>query len=46
MCLGIWSRLGYVKDGDIKAVVVLPGVPANAKEDILAIGWDSIVDID
>lgn len=34
MCLGIWSRLGYVKDSDIKAVVALPGVPANAKEDI------------
>lgn len=46
MCLGIWSRLGYVKDSDIKAVVALPGVPANAKEDILPIGWDAIVDTD
>ena len=46
MCLGIWSRLGYVKDSDIKAVVVLPGIPSNTKEDIPSIGWDSIVDIE
>jgi len=43
MCLGVWSRLGYVKDSDIKAVVSLPGVPANEKEHDIVDGWDSIV---
>jgi hypothetical protein len=42
MCLGIWSRLGYVKDSDIKAVVVLPEVPVDEEEEELAVGWDSI----
>jgi len=42
MCLGVWSHLGYVKDNDIKAVVILPQVPANEKEEELALGWDSI----
>ena len=46
MCLGVWSRLGYLKDSDIKAVVALPEVPANEKEDILAVGWDAIIDLD
>lgn len=44
MCLGVWSRLGYVNDNDIKAVVLLPEVPANTKEDDLEVGWDSILD--
>jgi hypothetical protein len=26
MCLGVWSRLGYVKDSDIRAAVALPEV--------------------
>ena len=43
MCLGVWSRLGYVKDIDIKAVVILPEVPGNKKEDEVAVGWDAIV---
>ena len=42
MCLGAWSVLGFVNNSDIKAVVVLPGVPADAKEDALADGWDAI----
>ena len=42
MCLGVWSRLGYVKDSDIKTVVVLPEVPADEDEEELAVGWDSI----
>ncbi|KAF8810408.1 hypothetical protein BYT27DRAFT_7092030, partial [Phlegmacium glaucopus] len=44
MCLGVWSRMGYVKDSDIRAVVVLPEIPANAKEEDLAVGWDAILD--
>jgi hypothetical protein len=42
MCLGVWSRLGYVSNSDIKAVVILPGIPADEKEDTLADGWDAI----
>ncbi len=44
MCLGVWSRLGYVRNSDIRAVVVLPEVPANTREGNLAAGWDSILD--
>jgi hypothetical protein len=44
MCFGVWSRLGYVKDSDIKAVVILPEVPAGTKEGGLAVGWDAILD--
>ena len=45
MCLGVWSRLGYVNDIDIKAVVILlPEVNTNSKEAEIAIGWDAIVD--
>ena len=42
MCLGAWSLRGFVKDRDIKAVVILPEIPANMKEDDLAVGWDTI----
>jgi hypothetical protein len=44
MCLGAWSRLGFVKDSDITAVVMQPAVPANAKEASLPVGWDAILD--
>jgi len=43
MCLGVWSRLGYVRNSDIRAVVVLPEVPANTRKGNLAAGWDSIL---
>ena len=43
MCLGTWSLLGYVRDSDVKAVVILPELPANAKEDVLAAGWDMVI---
>ena len=43
MCLGAWSLLGYVRDSDIKAIVTLPELPANAKEDVLAAGWDMVM---
>jgi hypothetical protein len=42
MCLGVWSLLGFVNNSDIKAVVTLPGVPVDEKEDFLADGWDAI----
>jgi hypothetical protein len=40
MCLGHWSRLGYVKDKDVLAVTVLPEVEGD--EDELRDGWDAI----
>ena len=43
MCVGVWSSLGYVKDSDIKAVVTLPAVHANAQEDCLTPGWDMVL---
>ena len=42
MCLGAWSLLGYVNDGDIKEVVAQPELPINKREDELAEGWDAI----
>jgi hypothetical protein len=43
MCVGAWSTLGYVNDSDLRAVTVLPAVPPNTREPILAEGWDAIV---
>lgn len=40
LCLGNWSILGYVKDNDIMAVIVLPEVEGDEEE--LEEGWDSI----
>ncbi len=46
MCLGDWSKLGFVKDSDIQAVAILPEVPeedGNKDGDILMPdGWDAI----
>jgi hypothetical protein len=44
MCLGVWSRLGYVNDTDIKAVVMISTVRTSTKEAEVAVGWDAIVD--
>ena len=40
MCLGIWSNMGYVKNGDIMATAVMPEV--DGEEDILSNDWDAI----
>ena len=42
MCLGAWRCLVFVNDSDIKAVVRLPEIPANTKEEDIAVGWDAI----
>ena len=42
MCLGVWSRLRFVKDIDIKGVVTLPEVSTDMKEGVLAVGWDMV----
>jgi hypothetical protein len=33
MCLGYWSRLGYVEDSDIQAAAVLPDVMGKDADD-------------
>ena len=40
MCLGTWSKLGYVKDKDVHTVGRLPDV--EGEEDELKEGWDAI----
>lgn len=37
LCLGVWSKMGYVKDTDVMAVAQQPEVDA---EDM---GWDSLL---
>lgn len=41
MCLGVWSAMGFVKDGDVKAVTVLPEVVGEEEE--LDADWDAIL---
>ena len=43
MCLGVWSLLGFVRDSDVKAVVVLPELRADEDEGELDIHWDRIL---
>jgi hypothetical protein len=38
MCLGGWSKLGLVRDADIKMAAILPDVVGQ--EDELRLGWD------
>ena len=42
MCVGAWSLLGFVKDADFKAVVLLPEIPDGEKEVDLPQDWDVI----
>ncbi len=41
MCLGVWSKMGYVKDEDVKAGAVQPEV--KDEEDELPLDWDHIL---
>jgi hypothetical protein len=40
LCLGLWSKLGLIKDSDIKAVLQLLDI--EDEEDWLDDGWDAI----
>jgi len=40
LCLGDWSLRGFVKDGDINSVAILPDVDGEEPE--LEEGWDKI----
>lgn len=42
MCLGVWSTLGYVKDSNVKAVVILPELRGDEEEEELKLDWDRI----
>jgi hypothetical protein len=42
MCLGVWSIFGYVRDSDVKAVV-LPELRADEEEGELKVGWDKVL---
>ena len=41
LCLGVWSRMDYVGEKDVKAAIVLPEVGLD-EEDILSDDWDAI----
>jgi hypothetical protein len=41
LCLGVWSKMGYVKDKDVMAATVLPEVGSD-EEEILSDDWDAI----
>lgn len=40
LCLAGWSKMGLVKDEDIKSAVVLPEV--DGEEEELALNWDAV----
>lgn len=40
LCLGVWSLMGYVEDGDVKAAAVLPDVVGD--EEDLPNDWDAM----
>ena len=40
LCLAGWSKMGLVKDENIKSAVVLPEV--NGEEEELVLNWDAV----
>jgi hypothetical protein len=42
MCLGAWSKMGYVRDSDVKAVTVLPDLKEDEEEGLVEDNWDLI----
>ena len=44
MCLGVWSKLGFITDSDIKAAVVILPELIGEEEEKLGIHWDRISD--
>ena len=40
MCLGAWSKLGFMHDVDIRAAAILPDIIGEEEE--LELGWDYI----
>jgi hypothetical protein len=44
LCLGCWSRLGLVRDGDVKAAALLPEVEGTDSDYEMEEGWDHIAE--
>ena len=42
MCLGVWSKLGYVWDKDIHKITALEEVVGEEKMEELSKDWDTI----
>ena len=42
LCLGIWSKMGYVRDKDVKVATVLHEVDWDDLDDNLGDDWDAI----
>ena len=43
MCLGVWSKLGYITDSDVKVVVLtFPEINEEDNKNKLDINWDRI----
>jgi hypothetical protein len=38
-----WSIFGYVKDFDVKAIIVLPELQADEQKEELKLGWDKVL---
>jgi hypothetical protein len=43
ICLGVWSKQGYVKDSDVRAETLQAVVEGAETLDELKIGWDDII---
>jgi hypothetical protein len=43
LCLGVWSKLGFVEDNDVKSVTSLPDLKDDEEEEELSKDWDTIV---
>jgi hypothetical protein len=42
MCLGEWSKMGYIEDNDVKAVTALPDLADGQEEEELDKNWDMV----
>ena len=42
MCLGVWSKLGYVRDKDINEVTALEEIVGEERMEELSKDWDAI----
>ena len=45
MCLGAWSKLGYVMDMDLKVAVSSLEILEDEKEEDLPENWDDMLEI-
>jgi hypothetical protein len=43
MCLGEWSRMGFVKDNDVRAATSMTLPEVGDEEEMLEDDWDSIM---